>query len=406
MNLSLFKSVHGPIALVICVASTAWLIAIGATAGTRAGSNPTYVLWSGWIAAALMLVAMLYCARKYMHKLKYSPELKLKVPISSLEASEAGLNDVRRRAARGDFSSVAEVNKAAQRVVIDEGVSQVIAVSTRAGNPAAGESQYVIEVKPPEKFGRMTKWLHAHIYYGLASGVLVWLHGGFAMTHPMGILLNVLTALVIITGIIGIFLFAYGPSWMTRHEKDLNFEENFVLDASLKDKIRDHLVAVKKTLPDEKEMVAALEKGFASGNHDRLTTVFKSWKDAKTAIVDLANGVVAAVSEAKEEAVPAAAFASLSNSPVLKSEMEKAAQEEDPKKRLAGVKKVLANYTKENQLVEDAVVLLGQRNGTRAGLAQLTRIKFFMNVWRAIHIPASLALCGLIVLHVLSVWWY
>jgi hypothetical protein len=405
MNLSLFKSIHGVIALLVCIVSTAWLFAIGAEAGTRQGSDPSYVLWSGWIATGLMLLAMLYCVRKYMHKMKYSPEMKLKVPISSLEAADAGLNEVRRRIARGDFNSMEEANKAAQRVVADEGVGKVIAVRLREGDATLSEPAYFIDVKPPEKYGRMTKWLHAHIYYGLASGVLVWLHGGFAMTHPMGILLNVLTIVVLVTGVIGIFLFAYGPSWMTRHEKDLNFEENFVLDASLKDKIRIHLDDMKKSHDSESEILKALEAGFSSGDHARLTGEFKEWQKKKQAVLVSADAVIAA--SGTEEVPDSSVFNEVAQDATLKAALEKAAGEEDAKKRIAAMKKVRDGSEKKNQVVEDAVVLLGQRAGTRAGLAKLTRIKFVMNVWRAIHIPASLALCGLIVLHVFSIWlWY
>ncbi len=415
MNLSLFKSIHGIMALVICIGCVAWLMIIGAEIGTRAGSDPGYVLWSGWIAAGLMLVAMLYCGRKYMHKLKYSPELKLKVPVASLEAADAGLNEIRRRIVRGDYSSMAEVKQAAHRVIQEEGVSKVIAVHVRQGNDAEGEPSFVIDVRPPEKYGRMTKWLHAHIYYGLASGVLVWLHGGFAMTHPMGIALNVLTIVVLVTGVIGLFLFAVGPSWLTRHEQDLNFEENFVLDASLRDKIRAHLAELKKALSGETEIVAALDTAFASGNHDRLTTTFQSWRAARHLKLKAASEAIDAVTTQGLEQL--SSLDSLQDEPDLKKEMEAAIRREqeaaekaevdlDPKKVAAAMKKVGDAFQKKYQLVEDAVVLLGQRNGTRASLAELTRIKFYMNVWRAIHIPASLALCGLIVLHALSIWWY
>ncbi|MFT7620440.1 MAG: hypothetical protein ACI97A_004097, partial [Planctomycetota bacterium] len=359
MNLSLFKSIHGVIALLVCIVSTAWLFAIGAEAGTRQGSDPSYVLWSGWIATGLMLLAMLYCVRKYMHKMKYSPEMKLKVPISSLEAADAGLNEVRRRIARGDFNSMEEANKAAQRVVADEGVGKVIAVRLREGDATLSEPAYFIDVKPPEKYGRMTKWLHAHIYYGLASGVLVWLHGGFAMTHPMGILLNVLTIVVLVTGVIGIFLFAYGPSWMTRHEKDLNFEENFVLDASLKDKIRIHLDDMKKSHDSEPEILKTLEAGFSSGDHARLTGEFQEWQKKKKAVLVSADAVIAA--SGTEEGPDSSVFNEVAQDATLKAALEKASGEEDAKKRMAAMKKVRDGSEKKNQVVEDAVVLLGQR---------------------------------------------
>jgi len=168
-------------------------------------------------------------------------------------------------------------------------------------------------------------------------------------------------------------------------------------------------------LGGEMDMVAALETAFASGNHDRLTTTFQSWRAAKMLNLKAAAEIVDAVGT--EGLERAANLSSLQAEPLLKEEMEAAIRKEqeaaakaevdlDPKKVAAAMKKVKDAFQKKYQLVEDAVVLLGQRNGTRASLAELTRIKFYMNVWRAIHIPASLALCGLIVLHAFSIWWY
>ncbi|MCB9832753.1 MAG: hypothetical protein H6807_09785 [Planctomycetes bacterium] len=404
MNSSLLRSGHGLIALAICVACYAWLLVLGASMGTRGGSNVDYVIWSGWIATALMVVAMLYCVRKYMHKLRYSPELKLKVPVRSLEAADAGLNELRRRILRGDYKSRGEIEKAARRVLQDEGVHKVVEAAVREGDVAAGEAGFVIETRPPEKWGRMSKWLHAHAYYGLASGVIVVFHGGFALTHPMGILLNLLTALVIVTGIVGLALFAWGPAWMTRHEKDLNFEESFVIDGSLRDKIAALLRELRESLAGEREMLGALEAGV--GNYQKAAGMFAGWIDRKRRALVAADRVVASVGG--EAGPDRAALADLEVEPGLVAELEAAitANAEDAKKGAAAAKKARDDFAKRCDKVQDCVVLLGQRAAAGRGLKKLNRIKFVMNVWRALHIPASLALMGLIVLHIVSILWY
>ena len=404
MNASLFRSIHGLIALAVCVASYAWLLVIGAAMGAKEGSDADYVVWSGIIATALMVIAMLYCARKYMHKLKYSPEMKLKVSVRSLEAADARLNEIRRRILRNDFKNRGEVETAARRALRDEGVHKVIEASVREGKAAEGEPGFVIETRPPERWGRMSKWLHAHAYYGLASGVIVWFHGGFAMTHPMGIVLNVLTAVVILTGIVGMYLFAVGPSWMTRHEKDLNFEESYVLDGSLRDKIREILDALRKELEGENEMMAALEAG--RSNYARAAGFFEGWIDRKNSSLEVADRIVA--SAGGEDGPDRAALAELEGEPTLKTQLEAAIAKngEDEKKLKTALKKARDDFAKRCGMVQDAVVLLGQREGAGRGLAKLNRIKFVMNVWRAVHIPASLALMGFVVLHILSIIWY
>ncbi len=404
MNTTLFKSPHALIALLVCAASYAWLAAIGASMGTREGSNVDYVIWSGWIATALMVVAMLYCARKYMHKMRYSPEFKMKVGVRSLEAADAGLNEIRRRVLRGDFKNRGEVEQAARRVLRDEGVHKVVEVEVRAGDAAADEPAFVLETRPPERYGRMSKWLHAHAYYGLASGVIVIFHGGFAMTHPMGILLNVLTAVVILTGVVGLALFAWGPTWMTRNEKDLNFEESFVIDGSLRDKIAAMLQGLREALSGEREILGALEGGI--GDYKRAAGVFEGWIDRKRTAIAAADRFVE--SAGGEGGPDQGALAELGQEPELRAGLETAlaANAEDPKKLKSALKKARDDFAKTCDQVQDCVVLLGQRASAGRGLKALTRIKFVMNVWRAVHIPASLALCGLIVLHILSILWY
>jgi hypothetical protein len=71
---------------------------------------------------------------------------------------------------------------------------------------------------------------------------------------------------------------------------------------------------------------------------------------------------------------------------------------------------VLGRTSTEGDDVEararDILALCGQRLRLRAELARLSRAKFTMNAWRLVHIPASIALLAVILVHVVSVWWY
>jgi hypothetical protein len=52
------------------------------------------------------------------------------------------------------------------------------------------------------------------------------------------------------------------------------------------------------------------------------------------------------------------------------------------------------------------LALLGQRRKVAAELQRLERVRWLMNAWRPIHIPASIALLAAIVVHVMSIWLY
>jgi len=54
----------------------------------------------------------------------------------------------------------------------------------------------------------------------------------------------------------------------------------------------------------------------------------------------------------------------------------------------------------------DVLTLIGQRRRVAGELARLERVKFAMNAWRLVHIPASIVLLAVISAHVLSIWLY
>ena len=364
MNASLFKSPHMIWATLLCGGFVAYLLVIGASVGAREGSDVDYVLWSGWFAFTLMVVAVAYCLRKYMHKRGYSPELKHRVPIDVLERTDRRLNEIRRKIQQGFLKDAKEIAGLANRVLKEEGSARVMRVVVKAGDESRGEPPFELTVVPPERFGRMNVWLHVHCYYGLASGVLVWLHGGASMDSFLGIVMNVLTFIVIVTGVIGWVLFARGPSWFTRAETDLNFEETFVLDQSLTEKID---ALFEKFEPPPKPDPS-----------DEEAPSLDEWEKERRSIEEV-RGELRRVARGRAN---------------VDSKLERT------------VETCVAAKPEFEALIQDAAVLIGQRARMRAGLAELTRIKFWMNVWRAVHVPASILLMGVVILHIWAVLWY
>ena len=54
----------------------------------------------------------------------------------------------------------------------------------------------------------------------------------------------------------------------------------------------------------------------------------------------------------------------------------------------------------------DLAILRAQHRRYRDRNRRLARLRFWLNSWRAVHIPASILLTALVILHILSVWWY
>jgi hypothetical protein len=62
------------------------------------------------------------------------------------------------------------------------------------------------------RLGSMQKWLDVHVFTGLVAAVLVSFHSAFHIRTPIAATSTVSLALVVITGIIGRFLFALAPA--------------------------------------------------------------------------------------------------------------------------------------------------------------------------------------------------
>lgn len=62
------------------------------------------------------------------------------------------------------------------------------------------------------RLGSMQKWLDIHVFTGLVAAVLVSFHSAFQIRTPIAATSTVSLALVVVTGIIGRFLFALAPA--------------------------------------------------------------------------------------------------------------------------------------------------------------------------------------------------
>ncbi|MCZ6597111.1 MAG: hypothetical protein O7B99_05715 [Planctomycetota bacterium] len=369
VNTSFFRSLHALWALVVAGGFVAWMVGGGHAPGRGAGSDRGYLLWSGWIALALFAVVVAYSLRKFVHRLGVSPEFRMKVGAESVELAEKEIHALRRRISSGALTEKGEVASQARKILKEAGVDKILRAEVREV-VVGDESTVEIALRPTEPLGRVAKWMHAHIYLGLASAVLVWIHGGGDLASPMAILLNGLSFLVIATGIFGIVVWALGPTWMTRAERDLTIEEAFVIERGLGRKVD----AARTDEPYR----TALE-----------TLGPPEWKDAwlaGAASGRFGDDVRAGLRATRDEALAAGRRA--------KEEQDKDAQKE-ARGRLAAC-----------AALQDHSALVAQHGRVSSTLRALMRIKLLMNVWRIVHVPASVALIGLLGFHVFSVWWY
>lgn len=253
MNPTLFRSKHGPIAAGIVALFIALSFAWDAPFGRGAGGVRTFLLATGWTTLAMMLVVMAYVLRKYMHRGRYSPEFKMRVQYAALEKADNEIRRMRQKINAGSLGSAKAIEKEAKAILRKEGVHKVNRVLVEPGPP--GGEPWTLRIVPTEPLGRVARWMHVHAFYGMAFGALLLMHGGPTPGSPFGWALAGLGYLVFITGILGIVLWAFGPRWLTRAERDLSIEEASALHQSL---ARKRAEAVASFDGDARKRVQAL----------------------------------------------------------------------------------------------------------------------------------------------------
>jgi len=330
--------------------------------GDRADDNVLFLLTSGWVAVAAYVVLALYAARRAAHRLRLSPEFGWQAKLPQLERAQSQLSELQNRIARRELGGRGAIAKASAQILKDNGVQRVLRVTTQPDPTTLGMLQ--LDVQPRNALGTMASWLSAHVWYGVAAALLVWFHGGGRVESTMGLLLNALSYFVIGSGLIGAFFWAFGPTWLTRAERELSIEKAFAL--------RDHFA----------RKVAAAKEALASAPDRR-------------------QRAQAELSEAEQRVAQATAAAEGSKDKALKKAIKDA--EKDVKKAEGDIKAIDREAA---SLPTELEVLTGQQQRVGREAARLGRYRFLLRGWRLLHVPCSVLLLALVTVHVLSIYYY
>lgn len=260
MNASLLRSWHAVPALGVALALLLWA-SIGANDGPFGlAGNRALQTTSGWIALALLAIAFGYVLRKYAHKRRYSPEFALRREFEAIERANERVIELLPRIKSGALAGKRDVQRAANRILREEGVHRVNRAIVTPG--VAGGPRWQVRIAPTEPLGRTARWMHAHLYYGGAFGLVVAVHARDGVDSFIGAGLALAAALVWLTGAWGLYFWLFGPTLLTRAERDLSIEESYSLSESLERKLSSALAEV------DAERRAVLER-FAAAHDPR-----------------------------------------------------------------------------------------------------------------------------------------
>jgi hypothetical protein len=234
VNWGLLRSYHA----LLCLGLVVLLLAMFGQAGWPIEVNGVFPsrnlrLGTGVISLLLLVGVGAYVLRKYAHRGGYSPEFKMRTAYAKIEAGNHAIVALQARVDRGDLTGLKDVRKEAQRALKKAGASKVNRAIVE--QDAAGHIR--LRIAPTQPLGRMARWLQVHVWYGWLFGPVVLLHAGLNWPSVLGQLMIVLVAMVWLSGLVGIFMWARGPAMLTRQEQDLSIEEAHSLNSTLSQKI-------------------------------------------------------------------------------------------------------------------------------------------------------------------------
>jgi hypothetical protein len=234
---------------------------------------------------------------------------------------------------------------------------------------------------PTWRIGRATAWMKGHLWLGILSYALILLHSGFQMGGPLTLVLMVLFTVVLLSGIYGVVLQQYLPRLMlTRVPLETVYEQIDSIVGQLRDEA-DALVAnAAGGLPEMSAAPAGERRG---GGGERRGT-----------------GVTLRPEPVLSPAVPDAAGLK----EIYLAEIRPYLAAQDTRSsRLATPAVAAALFRHLRALappaLHDALGELEAICDERRQLAEQKRLHHWLHGWLLVHVPLSMALLLLAVVH-------
>jgi len=234
MNTALLRSRWAALGAVGALAVLAWgAVDYGVDFMT---SRPSRLLRlaSGWCALASMAFAFGYVLRKYAHRLRYSPEFRMRTDYALIEAATRGLQRLQEQLQREPDVALADARARVRDVVRGAGAHRVM-----TGRVTQTHEGIRIRAVPTEPLGRMAGWMGLHLAVGLLFSASFIVHSGVTSASRLGLAMIAASAAVIGSGFFGLYAWVVGPARLTRAERDLTVEEAFALQGILERRVEE-----------------------------------------------------------------------------------------------------------------------------------------------------------------------
>lgn len=200
------------------VAVAAW-IAYGVPSRGADLARRGWFLWSGNGLLLLFLATLAFSVRRWAIKLPWVRDYD-RTPAGDVEKCGVEFDRLNQRIRSGAYADDDEIERAADDLLEHLGVRSMGPALEREGGRVVR-----VHLEKREPFGRLEAWLEMHVGVGTVACVGVLLHADFAVRHPLGWLMVVLSALVLVSGIAGVVLYRVIPPRLAGADAGIPFEE-------------------------------------------------------------------------------------------------------------------------------------------------------------------------------------
>lgn len=321
------------------LAAGAWA-AVALPARGDADAMRSWALWSGNVLLALFAATMLFVGRKWSIKLRYFRDYGRASP-GAPDAAWAAVQELNAKIRKGAFASDREILEAARQILARHGTQRIQRAELRTLE-VGGATVKFVELRKKEPFGRLEPWLEMHMGLGTTACLGVLFHADLALRHPVGWTLLALSAVVLVTGVLGAVLYRLVPERLAKADAGIPYEEAGVARQSYQSSIDGILATLEEPVRAEFAPLA---------------------EPSRT-----------------PEALASRAASILG--------------------------RVAAQRPERAELARDLVVMAGSRDNLLWSTRRARSLDRWLRVWRWVHVPASVALFAAIGLHVWAVIWY
>lgn len=264
------------------------------------------------------------------------------------------LQQLGRRLMRNPNEPVKAAQAEADKILKENGVTRTIRATVVGGTGAAAQ----LRLERKEWGGRLQTWYYWHLALGCLAVLLILLHAGFRFGNVVAVLAFVFLVLVVLTGIIGVFIYWTVPPRLTLIEERAERTP-------------------EELKQDLQETMRELET-LATGKSESFRRVY-----------------------AQELAIPG-----ISMTPSLRWILRDAEVLRDTARpdRLRLI--VMEIPPSEQEEFRKVVRLIFKKEKLEVSLYPQLRYDYLMKIWLTAHIPLSAGLAAFSIIHIVSVFYY